>query len=345
MVDWTSPEVEERSAVVYGRLVSVIQGIYLWYFITTLRDVEIPLITRRVKFTFPFVPYLLGRYFFLAISNIVIFTSKGTPLVHCIVLDQLLAVFSNITASCSSTNLLLRPVALWKNNRIILGSLVLLSLGQWAFGLGATVASVRIKFGPHQPSCAGTAPDTPHPFPTVVAYYLYTLLFDTLILVYTLAGLWRQDAARSSPLWSILYKQGIWYLVVTSAGNIPMLVLTFLNLNGTMNIFFAVPSSAISVMASSAAVTSLLKLKADDALSRRIRAGPQHWDVAGQTETELSDKPDTMTAGNQLTTNIALASFVSTPSRTTGNEDGLARSMSMIQNSDDSPHHPPSSNV
>ena len=83
---------------------------------------------------------------------------------------------------------------------------------------------------------------------------LSAILWDSIILLLTVAGLWRQHAPRSSRLWTMLSRQGVGYLVVTLCVNIPMLVsmildevaylmdvhppalkvFTFLDLNGTV---------------------------------------------------------------------------------------------------------------
>lgn len=54
--------------------------------------------------------------------------------------------------------------------------------------------------------------------------YLQAFLFDFLILVFTIWGLYRQHAAHDSALWRTLYRQGILYFVATLLVNVPLLV-------------------------------------------------------------------------------------------------------------------------
>lgn len=49
-------------------------------------------------------------------------------------------------------------------------------------------------------------------------------LFDLLILIFTIWGLYRQHAAQDSALWKTLYRQGILYFVATLLVNVPLLV-------------------------------------------------------------------------------------------------------------------------
>lgn len=50
------------------------------------------------------------------------------------------------------------------------------------------------------------------------------MLWDAIILIFTIVGLYRRRQAHSSPLWIILYRQGVGYLLATTTMNIPMLV-------------------------------------------------------------------------------------------------------------------------
>ena len=59
------------------------------------------------------------------------------------------------------------------------------------------------------------------------------LSLDFIILVFTVAGLYRQRAAQGSPLWKTLYRQGIIYFVVTFIINVPLLVCPSLSYKST----------------------------------------------------------------------------------------------------------------
>ena len=57
-----------------------------------------------------------------------------------------------------------------------------------------------------------------------VVFVFEAFIFDFIILVFTMLGLNRQQAAQGSPLWQTLYRQGILYFIATTLVNIPLLV-------------------------------------------------------------------------------------------------------------------------
>ncbi|EGO19666.1 hypothetical protein SERLADRAFT_443134 [Serpula lacrymans var. lacrymans S7.9] len=65
MVNWSDPAVIEEDETALGKLGLVLLGIYGWEYLLTLQA-EWALISRRLTFRWPLVPYFLGRYSFLA---------------------------------------------------------------------------------------------------------------------------------------------------------------------------------------------------------------------------------------------------------------------------------------
>ncbi|CAL1710487.1 unnamed protein product [Somion occarium] len=232
--------------------------------------------------------------------------THGTLLNDCNFGNGVVAVLASIVVISASSTILLRPLVLWKENKPVLAVLTILLLTHWGIGLNAAIGTVRVSWSPNIPQCASTIPIGSHGMPSIIAFYFFTVLWDLIILIFTAVGLHRQYLARSSTLWKMLYKQGILYVVVAFAVNIPMLVFSWLNLNGTMNIFFAAPGGTISVMASSSALVSLLKLKREESESAHQR--PLH--VAVGREVSTVDKNDV--EANQLTSHIDLPTAFST---------------------------------
>ncbi|KAH9911294.1 hypothetical protein B0H21DRAFT_774876 [Amylocystis lapponica] len=91
----------------------------------------------------------------------------------------------------------------------------------------------------------------------LAAFYLYTVVYDTVILVLTVVGLYR--VSKRSEVYSVIQMQGIWYFVLTLAVNFPTMIFAWLDLNPVMNVFFSLPAVTISVIASSQIVLSLVK--------------------------------------------------------------------------------------
>ncbi|KAI0794943.1 hypothetical protein C8Q75DRAFT_517421 [Abortiporus biennis] len=271
MVNWHDANVQLICATIFARLLAVMHGVYGWYFITTLWQVEIPLLRRKLKFNLSLIPYLLGRYLALASVTTGNLSTEGSPFHSCVGLDKAFVVFTNTSVSCASTNFLLRPLALWKSNPFALAILIASWLGHWGTCLYATITAASLTFGGNRSTCGGNgAPSAPSAQRAFIVFYTYTLVFDTLILISTIAGLQFRVAARSSYLWTATYNQGIWYLLVTWALNIPIVVFCWLNLNSIMNIMFAIPSAAISVITSSMAVTSFIGMREDESTIQDI---------------------------------------------------------------------------
>ncbi|KAJ3475009.1 hypothetical protein NLI96_g12117 [Meripilus lineatus] len=249
------------------------------YFCLTLKDVELPLIRRNLKFSMIFVPYLIGRYMAAVLSILIVWTHSGNP-------DPrhgpnpIIPVLNICTVVFSSMNISFRPFVLWKAIKLTWYFLLLLLLGHIGLGLatgfGPLANPPKVRGG--QVSNHG-GPPLDHIIPQMVLiFYIYTILFDTIILVLTIRGLSLEKSARKSPLWIKLRTQGVQYLIAAMIVNLPMVVLGFLDLNPIMDLFFAGPGEyttservisgdkgvgvlLYSVMASSSAVIALLKLR------------------------------------------------------------------------------------
>lgn len=81
--------------------------------------------------------------------------------------------------------------------------------------------------------------------------YLITILYDLFVLILTTVGVVRMSASGSSRIGSILVEQGLLYFLVTFLANFLVLIFTLLpNFPPIWNLYWAVPSSAVCVTAS-----------------------------------------------------------------------------------------------
>lgn len=81
--------------------------------------------------------------------------------------------------------------------------------------------------------------------------YLITILFDLFVLILTTVGVVRMSASGSSRIGSILVEQGLLYFLVTFLANLLVLIFTLIpSLPSLWNLFWAVPSSAVCLTAS-----------------------------------------------------------------------------------------------
>lgn len=250
MVDWGSPEVIGICLEVTEKLNLYFTGIFTWHFVTTFRLVEWQLLTRRLKWRWSYLYYIGGRYFLLGFQ---------IPLHEIFqpVAFEVLAITGCMISVFASGNLLFRVIALWRDHRVVVAFLIILAIGHWGVVFGVTMPPIIRSHGDFIPD-----PDT-HPkisSDSSVPFFFYTFALDLFILVMTLAGLLRQRAARSSRLWTSLYRQGIMYFVTTFFTQLPTVIFAWETESACMIGAFSMPALVTSVMASSFAVTSLLAL-------------------------------------------------------------------------------------
>ncbi|CAO1621865.1 unnamed protein product [Sympodiomycopsis kandeliae] len=88
--------------------------------------------------------------------------------------------------------------------------------------------------------------------------YLITILYDLFVLILTTVGVVRMSASGSSRIGAILVEQGILYFLVTFLANLLVLIFTLApGLPPVWNLFWAIPSSAVALTASTRLYVSL----------------------------------------------------------------------------------------
>ncbi|KAI0916511.1 hypothetical protein AcV5_002984 [Taiwanofungus camphoratus] len=292
MVDWQRPDVILICVYTFNQMVIYLLGVYGWQIVLTFHYVEWPLLIRRLKFQFAYIPYLIGRYSLLANLIILAIVTRGRYHVNCSAAFKCLAVLGSISIASASTNLLVRSVTLWHHNRLIQAFLVVLGIGQWCIGFSVGLTTFD-SYGIDNSPCGLVSIDG---HSELIVLYGYTVVCDFLILVFTVTGLISLGHVRKSRLFMRLHRQGLWYFILTVIVNLVVVVFACLNLNPIMNIMFSIPAVTISVIASSGAVTSLINLKDSDDI-RDQHAPPEPDD--GTTDFGSKD--------GQFTTQIEMA--------------------------------------
>ncbi|EKM52501.1 uncharacterized protein PHACADRAFT_211751 [Phanerochaete carnosa HHB-10118-sp] len=268
MVNWLSPHILHVSAQYAQKVNTFLFGLYSWHFLCTLRHVEIPLIMRKLRFRWAFIPYICARYLLLA-------TTVGFELNLCGPANKTLWFLGCMAMIFASENFVLRATTLWRGNLWGMLFLIAMALGHWAVGIVVFFVPLVDAWVQYENTCE-TITGTGGPVP----FYLYTMLLDLATLVFTIYGLLRIRGAGSSPLWTHLCRQGLGYFAITFLANILTLVFALMKLNGTpsrqdfsisektkaavkvyVGDIFSAPGVTISVIASSRAVVSLLKMR------------------------------------------------------------------------------------
>ncbi|KAH8994732.1 hypothetical protein EDB86DRAFT_3167588 [Lactarius hatsudake] len=228
MVDWNGSTtiIAEMTALI--RVVHVIGGIYIWEIILCL-GFEYSVITKKRKFTWPFLLYLGCRWCPLFS---IMFQFLGPDVSHkidcqaCVVLAFISAYLSFM---CASALIFLRVAVLWDRNKTVITFACAVWIGNtiiYAYSL-TTLRSAWVGL------CTILNPE----FARISI--LSTFTTDLILLVLMLTGLKRWNhAPRTHGVWRLLWTQGlIWVMVVTLA-EVPPTVFILLNLNDPLNLMF-----------------------------------------------------------------------------------------------------------
>ncbi|EKM48210.1 uncharacterized protein PHACADRAFT_214905 [Phanerochaete carnosa HHB-10118-sp] len=242
---WKDQEVQALCGFIF-RLVAVFStGLYVWYWLLSLHKVEWALLTRRMRFTWAHISYFTARYCHLiTVLTVIISTNVEQILLNCgsSAVLKVAAILGNIALAAASTNLGLRAVAMWQDIRFIKIGLAVICAVHGLLAVIMGLESVQAKWNSVHSVCMVL---TSKSQPQLVSFYTFTLAWDLIILVFTLAGMCRQRLPTRSPLWATIVSQGLGYVLISCATCIPMMIMVSLNLNNTMNVILTAPGCTI----------------------------------------------------------------------------------------------------
>ncbi|KDQ54043.1 hypothetical protein JAAARDRAFT_409073 [Jaapia argillacea MUCL 33604] len=250
MVNWADPQHLALQAQALGRMDLVLLGAFTWEYLQTLWF-EWSLLARKVSFKWAYIPYFIGRYITLVLLATTVSLDTNTHPLNCAAAYRFVNFAGAVGASCATLNLLIRTLVLWRHNKWVRGVLYVALLGHWTL-VFMTLVHQRAVWNPMALSCTAIFADRTQ----LLAQFLYTFIFDLVILILTLVALTRDRSP--SKLWLKLYTQGIGYFFVASCASVAPAVLIIMALSPLMDIIAIGPALTISVIASSRAVLSLL---------------------------------------------------------------------------------------
>ncbi|KEP52193.1 putative transmembrane protein [Rhizoctonia solani 123E] len=242
MVNWSDPATMMAQAAVFAQILWVLLGIIGWEFITTL-DFEYRTIKKWREFKWPMAFYFMCRYsIFIALVVLNVINNTKTE-INCQAMYTLAQFLGNVSIGTASNLLMFRAIAIWSRNTWVVVPLVLVALGHWSILLHGIIA-VRATWNATVGVCVVTG--TSNIFLRLL--YNYTMAFDLLVLILSVAGLTRGGNGRESGLWSLLFKDGIAYFTVAFVGNLIAAIFAILHLNAAMDIMFTVPAAVFSAI-------------------------------------------------------------------------------------------------
>jgi len=162
------------------------------------------------------------------------------------------AIVGDIAMGCASANFMIRTWVIWKDSHLVHALLLFFALGHWIV-LALDVANLR-PFNIH-----GRCGVTMIHSEINAAVFLYSMLFDFLVLVLSVVRLSR-ESSKSSSLVKRLRSQGIVYFVVSVITCIPPTIFSLMGVVELLSLTGFVAMTA-STIASYRAVRSLLGLR------------------------------------------------------------------------------------
>ncbi|KAG2040031.1 hypothetical protein BDR03DRAFT_1090141 [Suillus americanus] len=241
MVDWQDSQVIDKWTAVLVNITFVVLGLYGWSYIHSCH-IEIALLRRRLPFRWQMISYLIGRTFFLVTVVLSAAASIAIPpdidCYYIIDMMKFLVFSSNIVVACTSTNLVVRTWTVWRNNRFVCVFMALATIGHW-FTLMLDSKETQIPTSSPSSELCGFVIVNPT---YSAATSLSTTIFDFVLLKLAIFGHWRSS---SMSLFTIIHTQGIILYVIVFFASIVPFVVSWLNLNYVMNVFFVSPATCI----------------------------------------------------------------------------------------------------
>ncbi|KAI0927693.1 hypothetical protein AcV5_008166 [Taiwanofungus camphoratus] len=160
MVDWHDPPVVASTAVLFAQMAVFLLGFYgydiqrdlaryeteelyfRWHFVLTLH-IEWRLLTGRLPFRWPCIPYLLGRYTLLCSLLSIAISSRLPMKMHCQGAFESFSAIGCFAVVFSSTNLSIRTLVIWKHCLLVQLFLVALVVGHCCIAVVTGLTSVR----------------------------------------------------------------------------------------------------------------------------------------------------------------------------------------------------------
>jgi len=162
--------------------------------------------------------------------------------------------FAYLGLVTASLLIIFRIIAIWNKNKLVVGTAIIVWVINALFIISAIV---RMRSAWDQVLKDCIVLNTEENKPSIII----TLITDIILLLIVLIGLLRllHDGGGSFALGRLLWKQGVIWLLIATAVEVPPTVFVILNLNASLNLMFQLPS----VIAMTIAATRIYRNLAD----------------------------------------------------------------------------------
>ncbi|KAF8481575.1 hypothetical protein DFH94DRAFT_400751 [Russula ochroleuca] len=251
MVNFRDPTVITSDSWAVVKLCHALGSLYFWEFFTTL-DYEWSVFRGHRPYRWTIWIYLLTRVATLVAVVLNIVGLDVTTKIDCQLWITLELVFGYLAFATASLLIVLRVIAIWNKNRVV----VAIAVGVWVINIAFLIqgtARLRSVWVPAQKQCV--VYDTESNKPNIIV----TLITDIILLLIMLVGLLRlrRYGDGTFGLARLLWKQGIIWLFLATFAEVTPAVFISLNLNDVLNLMFQIPSMTIMTIAATRMYRSL----------------------------------------------------------------------------------------
>ncbi|EDR02612.1 uncharacterized protein LACBIDRAFT_308272 [Laccaria bicolor S238N-H82] len=260
MPDWKSPAELQKEGSAFVKLIHVLLGVYAYEWFLSL-NFDFGFLLGKRKFRWPIIFYFANRYLLLFALVGIIISVDTTSKVDCQTLYTFNQIAGDAAIGLASINLSIRTMAIWSQNKYIIGLLVLIILGHWSLILqGRSVATKPLSCFENFPltgmqlkvtwvdgvGCVLTQTNNT----ILAAIFIYSMCFDLIVLLlntYKLLGI--HDKANlfgRSRLARMIFEDGLIFFFIAFLANLCATVSMLLNLNQIMTVMFNVPAIVAS---------------------------------------------------------------------------------------------------
>jgi len=258
MVDFRDPTILRLDDIAYVKLYHALGGLYIWEFLTTL-DYEWRVIQGHQPYRWTIWIYSFTRLSMLVAVITDIAALNKTGQMNCQALVTIVLIFGCMASVSSSLLIILRIVAIWNRNKVIVSFATII----WVANISFVIYGI-IQLRSAQISAKGAC-STPH-YERDKLNVIFMAITDCFLLVVMVIGLLRMriHGAGTFSLGQLLWKQGIIWLFLATAVYLPPVVFMCLNLNSVFDVMFLMPSMIIMSIAATRMYRSLVDFCSND---------------------------------------------------------------------------------
>jgi len=254
MVNFNDPTVIEEDALAVSLLWHTVSGVYIWEYFTTL-EYEWSVIRGRRPYLRTIWIYSLARFFALLTIVLEFVIANITIPLNCQAAISSVSAFVLLTMSASSLLIVLRIIAIWNRNRVVM-TIAIIIWGITAVVYVQFIARLRWTQVPGQLGCVQVN------LKSTLINLISVPFTDIALLLIMLIGVFRLRGHGSSMfgMTKVLWTQGVFWLLLAIAAEIPAVVFILLDLNASFDVMFELPTWVTMVIAASRLHRSLVDL-------------------------------------------------------------------------------------